>query len=850
MSVTMWGATLTVEIDFDNGPYTAMASRTWTDVTADVRSWSVTRGRTTELAQYAPGTLSLTLANRTRLYDPTNTAGTYYGKLLPRRCVRVRLAAGGVATTTVFTGYIEGWPQEYPADGMDSVCTITAIDAFDLLSSAEMPTSAFHAQVIADSAMAFWPCQELTTGKALVDVVADYDLRRNGSVVPTVSAVGLPLGAASGMMGGTGAGHVGSSLGSTPATVEMWVSAGTDATIGPEVCLSAASTQFLGVRPRATFVQVSWCDGTNSDTSGASPGVTVNIPRDGSRGYHLAVTATSGAIKVYIDGALVSTLGTTAATYTRASYVNCQWGDTKVVGNIAAYSTVLNATQIAAHYIAGVTAHGHPTGERAGARIGRILDGVGWASADRSLSTGSTMLGPWSPDSADPLTAIRTVETTEQGLAFIDASGKVVLRDRQDIWTLTRMITAQATFGDQAGEINYTNPLRIDAQSKAYLRNRVSVSFGSSTVTAEDTTSKTAYGVEPDAVSAADMPDTGEYVARQLAAYRLRARKTPADRVPSITVDPSGNTTALEALIPLELGDRVLVNRRPTGGSGSFAQQCRVQGIRWTGDARTGYSWSAYTSPAEKSYIEGNYLRLGDADYGLIGPAHVAFPGSSGDYLSTPDAAVLDITGDLEIVARIRPTDWTPAADMEILSKWLTAGNQRSYRLILLTTGALELQHSSDGSTTKTATSTASVSGTDGAYLWVKATLDVDNGAGGWSVKFYTAANAASEPSSWTQLGSTVTTATASSVYASTANLTLGARSNGTTNPFTGSMNRVILRSGIGGTIVFDFNARGPGGAGGVTTHGQATVAELSANAATVTANGNARLHPQNTCPY
>jgi hypothetical protein len=95
---------------------------------------------------------------------------------------------------------------------------------------------------------------------------------------------------------------------------------------------------------------------------------------------------------------------------------------------------------------------------------------------------------------------------------------------------------------------------------------------------------------------------------------------------------------------------------------------------------------------------------------------------------------------------------------------------------------------------------------TDGEYLWIKYTLDVDNGAGGHDVKFYTAADQATEPTTWTQLGSTVTTAGTTSVWPGTAGLIIGGRS-ATTQVFNGSLARVIIRNGIGGNTVLDFYA-------------------------------------------
>lgn len=78
--------------------------------------------------------------------------------------------------------------------------------------------------------------------------------------------------------------------------------------------------------------------------------------------------------------------------------------------------------------------------------------------------------------------------------------------------------------------------------------------------------------------------------------------------------------------------------------------------------------------------------------YGLIGrntPVRVSVPGpesylqvdgSAASYASTPDAAALDITGDLDL--RVEATcDWNAAQGQALVGKWNSATNQRSYLL-------------------------------------------------------------------------------------------------------------------------------------------------------------------------
>jgi hypothetical protein len=90
--------------------------------------------------------------------------------------------------------------------------------------------------------------------------------------------------------------------------------------------------------------------------------------------------------------------------------------------------------------------------------------------------------------------------------------------------------------------------------------------------------------------------------------------------------------------------------------------------------------------------------------------------------------------------------------------------------------------------------------------------LDVDNGAGGNTVTFYTSTNDPStNPTSiaWTPLGAPVVNAGTTSIFAGTANLDYGAAAGGTANLFTGQIYRAQVYNGIfgaGGTLAADFN--------------------------------------------
>ena len=90
------------------------ADSDYVDVTSYVRSISIDRGKSRELQRTAIGRVSIVLDNTTRLFDPLNASGTYYGKLLPSRRVRIKLTHPTTGTQyEVFEGIVTDWGMGY-----------------------------------------------------------------------------------------------------------------------------------------------------------------------------------------------------------------------------------------------------------------------------------------------------------------------------------------------------------------------------------------------------------------------------------------------------------------------------------------------------------------------------------------------------------------------------------------------------------------------------------------------------------------------------------------------------------------------------------------------------------------
>jgi hypothetical protein len=163
-------------------------------------------------------------------------------------------------------------------------------------------------------------------------------------------------------------------------------------------------------------------------------------------------------------------------------------------------------------------------------------------------------------------------------------------------------------------------------------------------------------------------------------------------------------------------------------------------------------------------------------------------PGTLNNYAWVPDAAEFDIVGDLVLDADVALENWLTPSNSCLIGKWGVAG-QRSYQLVVNTTGFLVLNWSPDGTTLVTATSTIPVGTINGQRMGVRASLDVSNGSSVWEVKFYTSRDYVN----WSPLGASVLGAVPTSIFVSTQVVEIGSQQTGSANYATGRFFRAEI---------------------------------------------------------
>jgi hypothetical protein len=163
--------------------------------------------------------------------------------------------------------------------------------------------------------------------------------------------------------------------------------------------------------------------------------------------------------------------------------------------------------------------------------------------------------------------------------------------------------------------------------------------------------------------------------------------------------------------------------------------------------------------------------------------------GIAGNYCSTPNAAANQITGDIEIIAKI---EGTPLTGQRIVRKRSIIVNYDFYISDVTNTQLSIFFGASIGLATSSVGFTMISTG-----LFVKVTRTASNG----NVNFFTS----SDGVTYTQLGTTQTTI-AGNLTTSTDIVEIGSATVGIAANFRGKIYRATISNSIGGTPVVDFN--------------------------------------------
>jgi len=116
---------------------------TLTDVTSDVQSVSISRGRSRDLDTFTTGSCSVRLLNNTRKYENTNTSSPYSPGIEPMIAIHVDATTDGGSTyKDLFVGFVTDINLSYP-DQSNSFADFVASDGFMKLANTSLINASF-----------------------------------------------------------------------------------------------------------------------------------------------------------------------------------------------------------------------------------------------------------------------------------------------------------------------------------------------------------------------------------------------------------------------------------------------------------------------------------------------------------------------------------------------------------------------------------------------------------------------------------------------------------------------------------------------------------------------------------
>jgi len=138
------GATPFFELDDEvkgllNSNQYVLGGEVFADISENVKSVSIGRGKSRELERFNAGSASVVFNNHLRTFDPTYDLSPYAGQIEPKR--RIRISLDGIIQ---FEGIVADWNLQYDPSGY-STATAVANDGTEVLSSINLnsysPTS-------------------------------------------------------------------------------------------------------------------------------------------------------------------------------------------------------------------------------------------------------------------------------------------------------------------------------------------------------------------------------------------------------------------------------------------------------------------------------------------------------------------------------------------------------------------------------------------------------------------------------------------------------------------------------------------------------------------------------------
>jgi hypothetical protein len=229
--------------------------------------------------------------------------------------------------------------------------------------------------------------------------------------------------------------------------------------------------------------------------------------------------------------------------------------------------------------------------ELSSVRVKNILDSFGYSN--QAISTGQLEVQV-QPETDDLLTALRKLETAENGTFFIAANGDATFRDRN--YRLVNTTTPSATFGQGVGELPYVDIVSSYDDNK--IVNTVQrTRTGGSTQIAIDSDSVERFGTHVLTESAT--LNVSDANALSIADQKVISNSIPQTTVENLSFAPQQDVNLWSKALGLDIGS--FVEAKVTTPSSTIeTYDLFIERIKHKVDARNNtWNWQIGLSPAE-----------------------------------------------------------------------------------------------------------------------------------------------------------------------------------------------------------------------------------------------------------
>lgn len=308
----------------------------------------------------------------------------------------------------------------------------------------------------------------------------------------------------------------------------------------------------------------------------------------------VVITATYGAVTYPIFSGFITSFSTSIPT--------------KGIGDVA-YTTIkaVDAFRLAQNAQIS-TVSGTSAGQLSGARINNLLDAISWPNSMRDVDAGLTTVQADPSTQRTALAAMQTIETTEFGSLYVDASGSFVFQDR---FVTTASIAGTPTvFNDDGAGIKYFNAVWVLNDLLVFNQANVTAT-GLATQTATDAASVDKYFLHSYNQQNLLMQDTA--TALNYAQAFVASRAETSIRCDAIELDlyTADYNDGIIAALDLDYFDPITVTTAQPGGT-TLTKTLQVFG---KGMTITPNSWRVVLTTLE-AIIDG--FILNNANYGVL----------------------------------------------------------------------------------------------------------------------------------------------------------------------------------------------------------------------------------------